>query len=115
MLRATKGVTVMAAAVLLSACHSPTDAASTLHLSATPTPAAAEPASGVSYTIRGDSTHPDQTLQYPWVASFSCIAKQTGGVGMSITGVAVKVQQATGGIVTPPTTGDVEHYQFTSH
>jgi hypothetical protein len=115
MLRATKGVTVVAAAVLLSACHSPTDEASTLDLTGTPNPAPAQPASGVFYTIRGDSTHPDQTLQYPWVASFTCIAKQTGGVGMSITGVAVKVQQATGGIVTPPTTGDVEHYQFTSH
>jgi hypothetical protein len=115
MLRTTKGVTLVAAACMLCACQSPTDEPSTVDLTGTPDPAAAETASGVFYTIRGDDTHPDKTIEYPWKATFSVIAKQTGGVGMDITGVTVKVQQATGGIVTPPTTGDVEHYQFTSH
>src|SRR5262249_47591657 len=68
----------------------------------------------VFYTIVGDSTHPDRTIQYPWKTSFTVNMQETGGLALDITAVNVKVQQASGGIVITPSGGAVEHYQFNS-
>lgn len=108
---------VAAAAASLFGCSSPTDATSTsaeVTLSATPDPANAEPSSGVTYILQGDTNNPDQTLVYPFQASFTLNMAETTGESVDITSISLKVQQATGGIITPPTNGQVEHYQFVS-
>ena len=85
-----------------------------VELTANPNPTSAFPSSGVSYTIVGDANHPDQAKPYPWQTQFTVVMSETAGVGPDITAISVKVQQAAGGIITPPTNGDVERYQFTS-
>jgi len=104
-------------AVWLGGCSSPTDPTATtakVDLTANPNPTSALPSSGVFYTIVGDATHPDQIKPYPWQTQFSVNMSETAGVGLDITSISVKVQQAAGGIITPPTNGEIEHYQFTS-
>ena len=110
-------VTVAATALWLVRCSSPTDPSATsaaVTLTASPDPTSALPSTGVTYTIVGDANHPDQIKEYPWRTHFSVNMSETNGVGLDITSISVKVQQAAGGIITPPTTGQIEHYQFTS-
>jgi hypothetical protein len=96
---------------LLSACDNPLTP-SDLILSATPDPAFAESSSGVSYTIEGEDEELDETFQYPWKTFFSVTIAESAGVGLDITYTDVTVQQASGGIVTPPPAGETEHHQF---
>ncbi len=115
--RSTRAAVLASTAVMLVACSSPTDPTATtakVDLTANPNPTSALPSSGVFYTIVGDATHPDQTKPYPWQTQFSVNMSETAGVGLDITSISVKVQQAAGGIITPPTNGEIEHYQFTS-
>lgn len=117
MLRIVRATLVASAAASLFGCSSPTDATSTtavVNLTATPDPANAEPSHGVTYILQGDANNPDQTLQYPFQAAFTLNMTETMGVSVNITAISLKVQQATGGIITPPTNGQVEHYQFVS-
>ena len=117
MLRVAKPLIAAYAVVGLLACSSPTSPTGTsavVNLTATPNPAVAQPSSGVFYILQGDATHPDQTLQYPFQASFNLNIAETGGEAVNITSISMKVQQASGGIITPPTNGQVEHYQFIS-
>jgi hypothetical protein len=106
------------------ACQSPT-AASTpdfIVVTTSPDPAqAAGPGTGKFYKIVGDATHADQILEYEWLTQFNMNITlnqnaTTSNVGVKfpvdLTSLTVKVQQASGGIVTPPTGGDVEHYEF---
>jgi hypothetical protein len=116
MLKIAKGA-VVAAALGLLGCSSPTSATSTstvVNLTADPSPANAEASSGVTYILQGDTNNPDQTLEYPFQSSFTLTLSETGGEAVDITSIVLKVQQATGGIITPPTNGQVEHYQFVS-
>ena len=53
--------------------------APTVNLTATPDPANAEPSSGVFYILQGDTNNPDQTLEYPFQASFTLTMAETGG------------------------------------
>jgi len=117
MLRIVEVAIVTTAVAGLLGCSSPTDATSTsaaVNLTANPNPASAGPSSGVFYILQGDTNTPDQTLEYPFQASFDVAVVETGGESVDITSITLKVQQATGGIITPPTTGQVEHYQFVS-
>jgi hypothetical protein len=79
-----------------------------------PATATAEASSGRTYTILGDSTHPDRTITYPWKTNFTVTITETVGVGRNITAVSARVQQASGGIVITPTGTDIEHYDYTS-
>ena len=115
--RAMRAAVLASTAVWLGGCSSPTDPSATtakVDLTANPNPTSALPSSGVTYTIVGDATHPDQIKQYPWQTQFNVNMSETAGVGLDITSISVKVQQATSGIITPPTNGEIEHYQFTS-
>ena len=115
--RTMRAAVLASTAVWLVACSSPTDPSATtakVDLTANPNPTSALPSSGVTYTIVGDATHPDQIKEYPWQTHFSVTMAETAGVGLDITSISVKVQQAAGGIITPPTNGEIEHYQFTS-
>ena len=115
--RSVRAAVLASTAVWLVACSSPTDPSATtakVDLTANPNPTSALASSGVTYTIVGDATHPDQIKEYPWRTHFSVNMAETAGVGLDITSISVKVQQAAGGIITPPTNGQIEHYQFTS-
>jgi hypothetical protein len=79
-------------------------------LTANPDPAVASAASGVFYTIKGDDTHPDQTVAYPWRTTFTVNVQETGGKAVDITAVDANVKQASGGIVITPSGGAVEYY-----
>jgi len=96
-------------------CSSPTSPTLLeVDLTASPSPASAEASQGVTYTIKGDDTHADETRPYPWTTSFVVNMQETGGNALEITAVNLRVQQASGGIVIAPSGGDVEHYQFNS-
>src|SRR2546425_3262052 len=115
--RSMRAAVLASTAVWLVACSSPTDPSATpakVDLTVNPNPTSALPSSGVSYTIVGDANHPDQVKQYPWQTQFKVNMSETAGVGLDITAISVKVQQAAGGIITPPTNGEIERYQFTS-
>jgi hypothetical protein len=117
MLRITKVGLAASAATALLACSSPTDPSSTsatVSLSATPDPANAETSRGVFYILQGDANNADQTLEYPFQASFTVTITESGGEALDVTSISLRIQQATGGIITPPTNGQVEHYQFVS-
>jgi hypothetical protein len=115
MLRIARAGAVLLGVVAWSGCSSPT-AATTLEvdLTANPSPAVASASKGVFYTIKGDDTHPDETREYPWTASFVVNMQETGGNALEITAVNLRVQQAAGGIVIAPSGGEVERYQFNS-
>src|SRR6266581_6657370 len=103
--RRMKAAVLASTAVMLVACSSlsnPTATTAKVDLTANPNPTSALPSSGVFYTIVGDATHPDQTKPYPWQTQFSVTMAETAGVGLDITSISVKVQQAAGGIITPP-------------
>lgn len=118
----------LAALLLLAcatcACQSPTAATTPDFIVATTTPDPAQasgPGTGKFYKIVGDATHPDQTLEYDWLTQFSLSVTLTQDATSSsanvkfpvtLSSLTVKVQQASGGIVTPPTGSDVEHYEF---
>jgi hypothetical protein len=113
--------TIVAASVLLSSawlagCGSSTASSTTATYTVVPaTATAVQDPDGLTYTIVGDSTHADKIITYPWKTSFTVTIKETAGVGRNITAMALKVQQASGGIVITPTGTDIEHYQYTSH
>jgi hypothetical protein len=56
---------LLAATACLGACDeatTPTASSSAATFTFNPNPAVAEPSTGVTYTIVGDSTHPDKTI-----------------------------------------------------
>ena len=125
MFRVSPGAaTIVLAAWCVSACQSPTSTSAPDFIVATTTPDPAQasgPGTGKFYKILGDATHPDQILEYDWLTQFNMSVTLTSdatssNVGVkfpvNLTSLTVKVQQASGGIVTPPTGSDVEHYEF---
>ena len=108
----------------LCACQSPTDPDETpdiIEVTVSPDPATAAGPTGKTYKVEGDDNEPDQILEYPWKATFTVAVRLTedandSDVGLDmpldITAATVKVQQASGGIVTPPTGSEVEKYEF---
>jgi len=102
-------------AAWLAGCSSPTDATSTAaEVTLSASPANAQPSSGRFYIVQGDVNNPDQTLQYPFQTSFSVSLAESGGTTVDIISINLKIQQATNGIITPPTNGQVEYYEFLS-
>lgn len=98
------------------ACDSPTESVTLdVTLVGSPDPALAEPSSGVTYTVDGETDDdPDVVVEYPWRVSFVVVITESGGTALDVTNVNVAVQQASGGIVIAPSGGEVEHYQFNS-
>jgi hypothetical protein len=71
--------------------------------------------------VRGNN-QPDDILAYDWITRFSVTLTFNSNATsddvdltfpVTITAATAKVEQATGGIVTPPTGGDTEHYDST--
>ncbi len=113
--RTTRAALLALFASGLPGCSAPTEATKLeVTLTASPDPALPQASSGVTYVVKGDDTHPDETITYPWKTSFTVNIQETGGLAVDITAVNLKVQQASGGIVITPSGGAVEHYQFNS-
>jgi hypothetical protein len=118
---------ILAAVAASAACQSPTSASETLNVddfvvsSVSPNPAiASTDTGGRTYRVVRGNNQPDEVLPYQYTAVFtvttSINSKATDDsialtFPVTITAAAGKVEQASGGIVTPPTNGEVEHYE----
>jgi hypothetical protein len=117
---------VLLAAGLAWACQSPTDPDQTLDVddfvdvTVTPNPATAAESHGRTYRVVRGNNQPDEILEFDWKATFTLAVTLNQNAGdkdldlefpIDITSATVKVQQASGGIVNPPTGGEVEHYE----
>ena len=117
---------ILLSSLVFAACQSPTSADDTLDVddfvitSVSPPRASASPSSGRTYRVVRGNNQPDEVLEYDWVTSFSITVTLNGNATskdidltfpVDITAVSGKVQQASAGIITPPTGGDVEHYE----
>ncbi|MGH9309292.1 MAG: hypothetical protein ACRD1U_07955 [Vicinamibacterales bacterium] len=130
MLRLTRGGGLLwlpAAVVLVAACQSPTDPDDTpdvddfLEYTVAPAPiAAAESDDGRTYRVVRGNNQPDDILRYDWKASFSLTVRLNDKADdedyltfpVELTSASIAVKQASGGIVTSPTGGEVEHSEY---
>jgi hypothetical protein len=116
-------MTLVFAACGLLACQSPTDPDETLDVieaSGTPDPTSAAGPTGKTYTVtRSDDT--TETREYDWKATFTVRVRLTEDANDSsitlelpvkLSSASIKVQQAAGGIVTPPTGSETERYEY---
>lgn len=106
----------LVAVAWLSGCSSPTesDPEFDVTLTADPHPANAGGPTGVQYKV----TNPDDSVsyyEYDWRTYFTVTIQENAGLALDITQLNATVQQATGGIVIPPSGGDSVYYKFTSN
>jgi hypothetical protein len=119
-------VAFSAGLALSSACQSPSSADDALDIDdilvvTAPTTTTADASSdGKTYRVVRGNNQPDDILTYDWKSTFT-IGLQFNDAAddddaltfpVNITSLAIKVQQASGGIVTPPTGGETEHYEY---
>ena len=119
---------LLAGCMLLAGCQSPTDPDDIIGVddfvdaSANPDPANADRSTGRTYRVVRGNNQPDDILEYDWRSTFSVTITINDRAAdedldlefpLDITSATVKVQQASGGIVTPPTGSDIEHSEFT--
>lgn len=126
MIRFVTVAMIVAAVLGLSACQSPTDPDDVLDvddildLSVTPNPAVAgEATDGRTYRVVRGNNQPDEILPFDWFTSFVVTATLNSNANdkdadlefpIDLTSVSVVVKQASGGIVTPPSGSETEHY-----
>jgi hypothetical protein len=99
-----KVLSLAVAVSFLSACKTPTEVENeTLVVTADPSPAPAASLRGVTYTVKGDDSHPDEIREYDWKTTFNVTVHDMKGLdGLKISGIVVTVQPASGGIVFNP-------------
>ncbi len=122
MSRHPRAAAVLGVAALLSACQSPTSTSPTTDFivaTPSPNPTTASGPTGRLYTYVSTNNQPNEQREYDWRTNFNvAVTLNSPGSNVSvsfpvkITSATVKVQQASGGIITPPTGSDVEHYEF---
>jgi hypothetical protein len=122
MLRRAQGVMVLLVAAGTWACQTPTSttpATDFIVTSVNPATATASGPTGRFYTFVGTNNQPNEQREYDWKTSFGVAVTLnnpdkniTVTFPVKITSATVKVQQASGGIITPPTGSDTEHYEF---
>jgi hypothetical protein len=122
-MRRTRRLLLVLASCALASCQSPSDPDETvdlLEVSIAPDPSVANGPTGRFYTIERDD-QPDEVREYDWHTTFTISVRLTEdaaneNVGLDlpldVTSATVVVQQASGGIVTPPTGGQTEKYEF---
>jgi len=108
-------------------CQSPSDPDETIDVdeivdsSVTPNPAIAVTSDGRTYRVVRGNNQPDDILAYDWQTTFtlnvSLNSKATSedvdlDFPVKLSSATLSVKQASGGIVTPPTGTDVEHFEF---
>jgi hypothetical protein len=113
--------------VPLCACQSPTTADSTsfdvddfVDATVSPDPAVAVPSTGKTYRVVRGNNQPDDILEYDWKTSFTVTITLNSNATsedvdlsfpVAITAATARVEQATGGIVSPPSGGESDHYE----
>jgi len=122
MLRRAQGLMVLLVAAATWACQTPTSTTPTTDFIVTtvnPATATANGPTGRFYTFVPANNQPQEQREFDWKTSFGVsVTLNTPGKDVTvtfpvkITSATVKVQQASGGIITPPTGSDVEHYEF---
>ena len=120
------GAAALLAAVVMIACQSPTETDETIDVDdfvdvvVTPNPVQAGAADGRTYRVVRGNNQPDEILAFDWKTSFSLGVTLNQNATDSdldltfpvdITAATAKVQQASGGIVSPPTGTETEHYE----
>ena len=120
------GAAALFAAALMVGCQSPTTTDETLDVDdivdavVTPNPAQAVAGDGRTYRVVRGNNQPDEILAFDWRTSFALAVTLNQNATNSdlditfpvdITAATAKVQQASGGIVSPPTGTEVEHYE----
>jgi hypothetical protein len=125
MMRLVRAAAVATTALMAAGCQSPTSASSTLNVdnfvdASVPTQAAATASTGRTYRVVRGNNQPDDVLPFQYTSVFSVIISLNSNANadsvaltfpVTITAATGKVEQASGGIVTPPTGGEVEHYE----
>jgi hypothetical protein len=126
MIRRVPFVLMLAALTATAGCQSPTSASSTLNVddfvdaSVSPATATATPSTGRTYRVVRGNNQPDDVLPYQFTTTFTITTTINSKANadsvaltfpVTITAASGKVEQAAGGIVTPPTGGEVEHYE----
>ena len=119
-------VALYASAAMATSCQSPTSASDTVnvndYVTAVTTPSTAlavYTTDGRTYRVVRGNNQPDEVLPFKYTTTFAITLTVTSKATdksvdltfpLTITAATGKVQQASGGIVTPPTGGEVEHY-----
>ncbi len=125
-MRIIRAVAVCAMSMSLGGCQSPTSASSSFDVddfvdaTTAPNPTtASESTDGRTYRVVRGNNQPDDILPFQFIASYNVTltfnANSTNDSNdisfpVTITAAAAKVEQASGGIVTAPSGGEVEHY-----
>lgn len=121
-------LSVVVFGLLLAGCQSPTDPDDVVQfddavdVSVSPNPILADTATGGrTYRVVRGNNQPDDILPYDWHAVFSTTVSLNNNATnddvdvsfpIRITATTIVVKQASGGIVTAPTGGDTEKYEF---
>jgi hypothetical protein len=123
--RAATRPLLLFAACALAGCQSPTDPDQTpdfIEVTVSPDPAQAGGPTGRTYVVQR-TDRPDETREYDWRTTFAVTVHLNDEASdksldldfpVRITAATVKVQQASGGIVTPPTGGESERFEYVS-
>jgi predicted flavoprotein YhiN len=122
-----RGAMALLAACVTWACQSPTATDTTttefIDTVVSPDPATAAGPTGRFYTFVSTNNQPNEQREYDWKTSFAvAITLNSNSTDdnvdlafpAKISAATIRVQQASGGIITPPTGSDVEHYEFES-
>jgi hypothetical protein len=126
--RALSRYAVLLVAVAASACQNPTDPSDrvsydeAVDIAAAPDPIAADTQTGGrTYRVVRGNNQPDDILAYDWHAVFGASISLNGNATdkdldidfpVRVTAATLVVKQATGGIITPPTGGDSEKFEY---
>jgi hypothetical protein len=121
----------LVAALSLAGCQKTSNTSTSVNVdtfvdsSSAPAIAVADgPGTGKTYRVVRGNNQPDDILEYQYHASFTTTVTINNhatddsvklAFPVTLSSATLKVQQASGGIVTPPTGTDVEHYEFVSH
>jgi hypothetical protein len=115
---------LLVAASVMAGCQSPSededlDVDDFLETSASPSPTNADTSSGRTYRVVRGNNQPDEILEFDWHAGFGLSVRLNNNATsdsvdlefpVTLSSATLKVQQASGGIVSPPTGGEIEHY-----
>lgn len=120
------GAVALLAAAVMTACQSPTSTEDTINVDdfvdvvVSPHPAQGVASDGRTYRVVRGNNQPDEILPFDWRTAFTLTVTLNQNATDSdldltfpvdITAATAKVQQASGGIVSPPTGSETEHYE----
>ena len=110
-----------------SACQSPTDPDDSvdvddfLEITVAPNPAVADVSTdGMTYRVVRGNNQPDDILLFDWKTAFTLTLTLNSAADdddvltfpVDLTTASLQVKQASGGIVTPPSAGEIEYYKY---